>query len=241
METRCLIIDDEPPARELLASYISRLDDFKICGRFGNAMDAFNFIQKNEVDLLFVDIHMPRMNGLELIKGLIHRPKTIITTAYREYAAEGFDLEILDYLVKPIVFDRFLKSITRYNHTVMQEQQPNTSFNEAYMFFRVEKEMVKIYLKDIHYIESIQDYIKIVTLKKTYITYIRIGFMEEKLPEGHFVRIHKSFIIPIHLVESFTHNSVKVSGHQLPLGRVFKQGFINMLGGYNAAQTDKLN
>jgi len=234
MVTKCLIVDDEPPARELLASYISRLEDYKICGQYGNAIEAFNFMQKNEVDLLFVDIHMPRMNGIELIKGLLNRPKTIITTAYREYAAEGFDLAILDYLVKPIVFDRFLKSITKYNHTLLQERESNSSFEEAYMFFKVEKEMVKIFLKDILYIESIQDYIKIITAKKTYITYVRIGFMGEKLPEGHFVRIHKSYIIPIHRVESFTHNSVNVAGRQLPVGRVFKQSFMNVLGNHGS-------
>lgn len=222
-------MDDEPPARELLASYIDRLEGYKVCGAFGKSLEAFNYLHANKVDLLFVDIHMPRMNGLDLIKSLMHRPKVIITTAYREYAAEGFDLAILDYLVKPVSFDRFLRSISRYSHSLLQAPENKHSLEEAYMFFKVDREMVKVRLQDILYIESLQDYIKIVTPEKNLITYTRIGFMEDKLPDGHFVRIHKSFIIPLQRVEAFRHDNVKVAGYNLPVGRVFKQNFIEAL------------
>lgn len=229
MAIKCLIVDDEPPARELIKTYIDRLEGFEVCDSFSNGIEGFNYMQKNKIDLLFVDIQMPRMNGMELIKSMIHRPKIIITSAYREYAAEGFDLAILDYLVKPIVFERFLKSISKYNKSVVKEVESNFSYEETYMFFKVEREMVKIYLKDIVFIESIQDYIKIITPKKTYITYTRIGYMDKKLPDNHFVRIHKSFIIPLEYVESYTHNTVIVKGKHLPIGRVYKQKFLSSL------------
>lgn len=229
METKCLIVDDEPPARELIKSYLERLTGYTICGSFGNSQEAFHYLNTNQVDLLFVDIDMPQMNGLELIKGLVQRPRTVITTAYREYAADGFDLNILDYLVKPVSFERFLQSISRYNHSLALNMNTTHSLDDAYMFFKVERDMVKIYLKDILFIESLQDYIKIVTSEKTYITYTRIGFMEDKLPEAHFVRIHKSYIIAIASVESFRHDGVSLAGVQLPIGRVFKQNFMDAL------------
>ncbi len=225
-----MIVDDEPPARELIKSYIERVEGFKICAEFSNAIDGYNYLQKGTVDLLFIDIQMPKMTGIELIRSLVDRPKIIVTTAYREYAAEGFDLSILDYLVKPIVFNRFLQAISKYNQFTLSETAfPGTLFEESYMFFRVEKQMVKIYLKEIEYIESIQDYIKIITSEKTYITYTRIGFMDEKLPESHFVRIHKSFIVPLNKVNSFTHNTVIINDKQLPVGRVYKQRFLTSL------------
>lgn len=229
MQTKCIIVDDEPPARELLASYIERVEQLKVSGQFSNAMEAFNYLHSNTVDLLFVDIQMPKMNGLDLIKSLTNRPKIIITTAYREFAAEGFDLAILDYLVKPISFDRFLRSISRYSYSQHTGTEQENSLKDAYMFFKVDRNMVKIYLDEIMHIESLQDYIKIVTLNDTYVTYLRIGFMEDKLPEGHFIRIHKSYIIPIARVESFRHDRVTVAGHEFPIGRVFKQAFIKAL------------
>lgn len=229
MDVKCLIIDDEPPARELIKTYLNRLEGFEVCDVFSNGIEAFNYIQKNQIDLLFVDIQMPLMNGIELIKSVPHGPKIIVTSAYREYAAEGFDLSILDYLVKPIVFERFLKSISKYNNSIVKEVVTRSSYEESYMFFRVDREMVKIYLKDIDYVESIQDYIKIITTNKTYITYVRIGYMDKKLPDTHFVRIHKSFIIPLEYIESYTHNSVMVKGKHLPVGRVYKQNFLSSL------------
>lgn len=227
MKIKCLIVDDEPPARDLLVAYVSRLDDLELGGQCSSATDAFSFLQKNEVDLVFLDISMPRMTGLELIKSLSRRPQIVLTTAYREYAVEAFDLEVLDYLVKPIPFERFLKSIARYHQLLPSERPVETplsgAFQQAYLFLKVNKDMVKIFLKDILYIESIRDYLKVVTAEKTYVTYLRIGYMEEKLPEGHFVRIHKSYIIPLAKVEAFRYDTVKIAEHRLPVGRSYKQ------------------
>jgi DNA-binding LytR/AlgR family response regulator len=231
VKIQCLIVDDEPPARELLVSYIEKMDDLEIRGQCSNALEAFAFIQKNPVNIMFLDIQMPRMNGLELIKSLQERPRIILTTAYREYAVEGFELDVLDYLVKPISFERFLKSISKY-HQYNNLKQPAASenndeaFEKAYMYFKVNKDLVKIFLKEIIYIESIKDYVKIVTVGRSVITYQRIGYMEEKLPENKFVRIHKSYIISVDKIISYNNEEVNVQSFSLPIGRNYKQQFL---------------
>lgn len=231
MKIQCLIVDDEPPARELLTSYIEKMDDLEICGQCGNALEAFAFIQKNPVNILFLDIQMPRMNGLELIKSLQERPRIILTTAYREFAVEGFELDVLDYLVKPISFERFLKSISKYHqYNILKQPAVNENneeaYDKAYMYFKVNKDLVKIFLKEIIYIESIKDYVKIVTPLKSFITYQRIGYMEEKLPENRFVRIHKSYIISVDKIVSYNNEEVNVQSFSLPIGRNYKQQFL---------------
>jgi DNA-binding LytR/AlgR family response regulator len=234
MKIKCLLADDEPPARELLASYINRLDDLEVSVQCTDALETFNFLQKNEIDLLFLDIQMPGMNGLELIKSLHHKPHIVLTTAYREYAVEGFELDVLDYLVKPVSFERFLKTISKYHHYSVSNNSTDAksepaTFETAYMFFKVNKEMIKIFLKDILYIESIKDYIRIVTDDKSYITYQRINYMEEKLPENRFARIHKSFIVALPKIKTFRSDTVKIGALDLPVGRHYKKKFTETL------------
>lgn len=234
MKIKCLIADDEPPARELLVSYITRLDQLEIVGQCANALETFEFLQKKEIDLLFLDIQMPKMSGLELIKSLHNRPGIVLTTAFREYAVEGFELDVLDYLVKPVSFERFLKTISKYNHYYSggntNESSPLADpFDSAYMFFKVNKDMVKIYLKEIIYIESIKDYLKIVTQEKSYITYQRISYMEEKLPENRFIRIHKSYIIAHDKIRTFRNDMLKIGNADLPVGRFYRQKFVETL------------
>lgn len=228
METKCLVIDDEPPARDLLVSYIKNIEGLTLVGQFGNAIEAFNYLQTNNVGLMFLDIQMPGMSGMELIKSLQYPPRIVLTTAYREYASDGYDLDVLDYLVKPISFSRFMKAIAKYHHYHLNHndaEQLKKNFNEAYFFIKVNKEQVKIFYKDILYIESIKDYLKIITLTKTYITYDRLMYMEEKLPEDKFLRIHKSYIIAIDKVTIIRHDSVIINDKELPIGRVYKQNF----------------
>ena len=234
MKIRCLVIDDEPPARELLSSYLARLDDFEVVNQFGNALDAFAFLQKNTVDLIFLDIQMPGMTGLELIESLHHPPRVVLTTAFREYATDGFDLDVLDYLVKPISFSRFMKAIGKFHHYFSKSPEDTLedekTFNQAYFFIKVNKEQVKILYKEILYIESIKDYLKIITTEKTYITYDRLMYMEEKLPEGRFLRIHKSYIVPLGKIKAFRNDSVTIGDIELPVGRVYKQKFLDAFG-----------
>jgi DNA-binding LytR/AlgR family response regulator len=234
MKTTCLIADDEPLARELLEGYVGSLDNLELKGVCKNAMETFAFLQRQPVQLLFLDIEMPRITGLDLIRSLHERPSVIITTAYREFAADGFELEVLDYLVKPISFDRFLKSVSRFYHYHQRARPSDTvpeenAFDKAYMYCKVNRELVRIYLKDILFIESIRDYVRIVTGTQQYVTYQRISYMEEKLPAEKFVRIHKSFIVSLQHIHSYNTETVSVGPHALPLGRNYKDTFRKLL------------
>ncbi len=234
MKIKCLLVDDEPPANDLIASYIDRMDDLEIVGKCNNAIEAFNYLQKTKVDILFLDIQMPKMTGLDLIRSLQERPRIVITTAYREFAADGFDLDVLDYLVKPVSFDRFLKAIAKYNQqnilrqVEVAEKTPD-AFEKAYMYFKVNKDVKKVFLKDIIYIESVKDYVKIVTTGRALITYQRLSYMEEKLPENKFLRIHKSYIIASDKITSYNNDMVQIDQYSLPLGRSYKQSFLKFI------------
>lgn len=236
MKTQCLIVDDEPLARDLLRSYIEKVEELEISDQCGNALEAFAFLQKKTVDLLFLDIQMPKMNGLELIKSLHQRPKIIITTAFREYAVDGFELDVLDYLVKPVSFDRFLKSVAKYNHysSLQKGTEPTTdsdTFENAYMYVKVNKDMIKVFLKDIIYIESIRDYLKIILENGSLITYQRISYMEENLPEERFLRVHKSYIAALDKIVSYRNDTIYIGNFTLPIGRIYKQNFLRRLSG----------
>ncbi|MBE7170358.1 MAG: response regulator transcription factor [Williamsia sp.] len=229
---RCLIVDDEEPARELIKLHLSGLEDFEVVASFNNALDAFVLLQKEGIDLVFLDIRMPKVSGLELIRSLKWSPKIILTTAYREYAADAFDWEVFDYLVKPITQERFMKSIAKFMHywSSQAEARETTKSNDgAYLFFKVGREQVKIMLKDILYIEGLADYIKVHTADKSYIASEKLGFMEEKLPFNLFTRIHKSFIVALDKITSFNADQVMLHDKSLPLGRLFKASFFKTI------------
>jgi DNA-binding LytR/AlgR family response regulator len=232
MKNRCIIVDDEPPARELLASYVSRLENFEIVGQFGNALETFSILQGGSIDLMFLDIQMPGMSGLELIRSLRYVPSVILTTAFRDYATEGFDLDVCDYLVKPVSFERFMKAVSKYHQyspRFFADESAKSDFQPAYVFIKVNKEQIKIFLDDILYIESIKDYLRIHTKSKSYITYLRLNYMLEKLPESSFVRIHKSYIVSVKCIRAFRSGSVRIDDKELPVGRFYKKNFLDNL------------
>ena len=225
----CVVIDDEEPARELIRLHLSNLQDFVLLAAFDNAVDGFNFLQKNTVDLLFLDIQMPRVSGLELIRSLKTCPKVILTTAFREYAVEAFELDVIDYLVKPVTQERFMKAISKFNHynaIPIGKTDASDDFDKAYIFLKVGKEQTKVYLKDILYIEGLKDFIKVHTPQKTFVASERISYMEDKLPENKFVRVHKSFIIALGKITGIQAEQVLLGDIALPLGRVFKKDFM---------------
>lgn len=222
----CLIVEDEPLAAELLKSYIQKVPDLTLTAHCDSAVDAFGVLQRQNIELMFLDIRLPRLTGLELLKTLQQPPPVILTTAYRDYAVESYDYDVLDYLVKPIQFDRFLKAVGKYY--LRQTAQapiapaPADAFEHAYLFFRVDREQQKVWLRDILYIEGLGDYVKVFTTAGPMVTYERLSYLEEKLPEEHFLRVHKSYIICTDKVQSFTGSVVKIAGKRIPVGRMYK-------------------
>ena len=232
--TNCIVVDDERPARELIALHLSELKDFSLIASFDNAVEAFTFMQKNVVDLAFLDIQMPKLSGLNLVKSLQAPPKIIFTTAYREYAADAFDLDALDYLIKPITNERFMKAISKFNQSqngVPEKPPVRDDATDAYLFLKTGTGQTKVFVKDILYIEGLRDYTKVHTPAKTIIASERLHYMEQKLPEHKFARIHKSFIVALNKITHYTSDQITIVNAILPVGRVFKNEFLKRLLG----------
>jgi DNA-binding LytR/AlgR family response regulator len=226
---QCLIIDDEPPAREILKEHIAGVELLELAGDCSNAVEGLSFLQRRSVDLLFLDIQMPHILGTSFMRILKNPPKVIFTTAFREFAVEGFELNAVDYLVKPISFDRFLQAINKiFNLKLIVAGKTShlgeqvTEGSHPFLYFRVDRKMVKVYLEDILFIESLKDYIKVVTTGKTIVTKQPISSLEEMLPKNVFLRVHRSFIIAVDKIDSFNADTVEIGKTEIPIGRSFK-------------------
>ncbi|MBS2096947.1 LytR/AlgR family response regulator transcription factor [Carboxylicivirga linearis] len=232
---KCLIVDDEDLAIDVLEEYVSRIDYLELAGSCRNAMEAMAFLNEHKVDLVFLDIQMPGLTGLQLLKNITDRPEVILTTAYSEYALEGFELQVLDYLIKPIPFDRFVKAINRFfqvrkSPITLSESSQSSTNNEAFIFVKSDKMMVKILLREITYVESLRNYVAInMNNGKIIKTMNTISNIEEKLPETNFLRVHRSFIIAIDKIDSFTSGSFKINSEIIPIGRQYKELVKNRL------------
>ncbi|WP_295768061.1 response regulator transcription factor [uncultured Mucilaginibacter sp.] len=229
MKIRTLIVDDEPHAIEIIDKYLSNFGDVEVTGRCSDAMQAFKMLQQKHVDLMFLDIKMPGINGTDLLRSIKNPPKVIFTTAYSEYALEGFELNAVDYLLKPIPFERFLRAMDKVYqlndsksgvHLAHENLAVNT---DAYLYIKVDRKTIKLNINDILWIESLRDYVKVVTDSEVYISKQKISFLEEMLPERRFVRIHRSFIVSLNKIGSFYSGAIEINGHQLPIGRNYKQ------------------
>ena len=235
MNLTCYIIDDEPLAIEVIENHVSKIDGLEVVATFQNAVKAFQALRETKVDVLFLDIQMPRLTGIEFLKTLKNPPKVIFTTAYREYALEGFELDVVDYLLKPISFNRFLKAVDKVFDSLEPSKPalefiPESPHNPHFVFVPSEKKNIKVCLDEIEYIESKRDYILIKTTKKEVFTHQTITYMEERLPENQFLRVHRSFIINIKRIESWNHHEVEVGEETIPIGRTFKQNAVKKLG-----------
>ncbi len=235
MKTNCLIIDDEPLARDLIRSHINKLENFEVVAECGDAMKALQELRNRHVDLMFMDIQMPQITGIEFLKTLKNPPKVVITTAYREYALEGFELDVVDYLLKPITFERFLKSVNKYYQVAQEETttvtpsaEPNQQ-EEAFIYVKENKRVIKVHLNEILYVEGLSEYVQIYTDKRKIITKTSMTNMVEKLPTDGFLRIHKSYIISLSKIEAFTAHSIEVPGKELPIGRSYKNTVLDTL------------
>ena len=234
---KCIIVDDEPLAIEILEAYVGKVEQLEIAGTFRNAVSAFAFLQANAVDLIFLDIQMPKLTGIDFLKTLKDPPKVIFTTAYRDYAVDGFELEVVDYLLKPIPFERFLKAVAKVLHKPSAQAQPAPSKTEStqdsFVYFKVDKKMIKTRMADILYIESIKDYVKVKTAEKDIITQQKISYLEESLPKDLFLRIHRSFIINLTKVDAYTATDVELGKHHIPIGRNYKNDVSRVLSQFN--------
>ena len=226
MKIKCIIIDDEPLAVSVIKNHLSEFQNMELLATFNTPIAALPIIERKEVDVIFLDINMPKMSGLEFLKSLKNKPHIVITTAYREYAVESFDLDVLDYLVKPIPFGRFLKAINKITNQVQLEKEivkDNPLKEEAFIFLKVDKKLMKIKLNDILYIESLKDYIKVITTLGDYLVHKSMTSISEELPQENFLRIHRSFTIAISKITSVEGNSIEIANKRIPIGRNYLQ------------------
>ena len=227
----CIIVDDEPTARDIIETHLCAIHQIEIIAKCSSALEAFNIINQNKVDLIFLDIHMPDISGISFAKSINKDIKIIFTTAYREYAIEGFDLHAVDYLLKPIPFDRLLKAVNNYfdvYHKAPVTIEKETPISD-FIFVRSDRRMKKINFDDILYIESYSDYLKIHCTSETIITRENISIIEAKLPQEYFVRVHRSYIVSINHIESFSNEELIINKKSIPISRSYKEEVIKFL------------
>ena len=226
---KCIIVEDEPLAVKVLADYISQTPFLELQETFKDAILATDYLRNNNVDLIFLDIHLPKLKGMAFLKTLTNPPAVIITTAYHQYAVEGFSLNVTDYLLKPFEFERFLIAVTKVKTLQTEKQKPDESEEKRdFIFLNVQKKKVKILYAEILYIESQKEYIKIVTTKKEYISKMSTHEIESLLPANLFKRIHRSFIVSVSKIESYTAEAVEMNGISIPIGRGYRDVIENL-------------
>ncbi len=223
MNLNCIIIDDEPLAIRVIENHLKEFKNFSIIGKFNNPVDALPVIENNQVDVVFLDINMSKMNGLAFLRSISITSYVIITTAYREYAVDSFELDVLDYLVKPIPFNRFMKSINKLNQQIFLKQNAKkiTTEPETFIFLKVDKKLIKIKYQDILYIESLKDYIKVFTVDNFFVVHKSLTSITEELPSKKFLRIHRSYTISLDKVDSVEGNLVAIGEKKITIGRKY--------------------
>ncbi len=234
MEIKCLIIDDEPAAIRVVASFLEKLSNFKIAGKCKSAFEAITMLNNNNIDLLFLDINMPGMSGMDLLKMLRNPPVVIITTAYREYAVESFELEVIDYLHKPFSFDRFFKAAQRAQEKLVSYKDAKNNENsdlsqeKDFLFIKSDKKHYKIKFDELLFIESMGDYCKFITKQKTYLSYITLKKLLDVLPNT-FIRVHKSYIVQLNKIIMVEGNTIKIHSSEIPIGYSYRKDFLKYL------------
>ena len=223
VQLTCLIIDDEPLAQDIIENYLTNFSFVKLVAKCDNALIALDWIKKQKIDLVFLDVSMPFISGIEFIRTLKNPPAVILTTAHKQFALEGYELNVVDYLLKPISFERFLMAINKLTLDVPETPKPviTNARNDSFIYVKSEKKNVKILLKEILFIESLKDYIKIHTTNKTIITQVAISTIEQRLPDN-FLRVHRSFIVARDKITAYTQHDIEIGKLQIPIGRNYK-------------------
>ncbi len=234
---RCIIVDDEPLALDILENYIQRVPHLNLVKRCKNALEAYDFLQRESVDLIFLDIHMPELTGIDFLKSLSSRPLVIFTTAYSNYAMEGFNLDVLDYLLKPIAFDRFLKAVDKASRLLLSEAEEATELRqeakEDFLFVKSEGKMVRVRFEDVLFVEGMKDYVQIQMTDQRLIVHQTMKNMERALPADRFLRIHKSYLVAVGKIESLDGNLVEVGRHKLSVGASYRDELLAHIQRYN--------
>lgn len=233
----CIIVEDEPLAAEVLEDYIKQVPFLELKSICPDAIFAMEILQKQKIDVVFLDIHLPKLKGLDFIRTLKNPPRIIVTTAYREYAIEGYELNVVDYLVKPVNFNRFLMAVnklkTESGGDILFPSAAAAPPERLHLFINVNKKMVKIYLDEILFIESKKEYISIVTKEKSFLTKFQLGEIEEQLSRNNFIRVHRSFLISKTKIDAFTATEIEIAGLRIPIGRSYKELILSILGDTN--------
>ena len=237
---RCLVIDDEAPARRVVIKYLSDLKGYDVLAECKNAFEAMEAINEHEPDLIFLDINMPKLSGLKLLESLKNPPLVIITTAYREYAVEGFELDVVDYLHKPFSLPRFIQALTKAKERLNQSAPEATEVkiggqsDPGFIFLKHEGEVVRVDVKDIDYVEAVGDYVQVVTTSRKLLSYLSMKKMMVLLEESHFYRVHKSFIVNLRKISSITGNTIFLKSKGIPIGGNYRSGFMDVIKSHMA-------
>lgn len=226
---RCVIIEDEPLAAELLTDYLREVPDFELVAHCRDVMSASSVLRNEKIDVLFVDIHLPKIKGIDFVRSIQNQYQIILTTAYDQYAVEGFSLNVVDYLLKPIGFNRFLQALQKVKKNVIPSEDVTTPVESPYQYFNVDKKQVRVKMEDVLFIESLKEYIRIHTTQGRLVTKLPIGEAETLFAPHHFIRVHKSYIISLDKVSAFGATNIDVQGHSIPIGRSYKEYVIKRL------------
>lgn len=229
----CIIVDDEPTAREIIAGHLERISQIEILGSCESAGEAFGLINAHKVDLIFLDINMPEISGLSFARSINPEIKIIFTTAYRDYAVDGFDLQAVDYLLKPISFERLLRAVNTFSNMHFRKGvhqfSSDKEVQQDFMFVRADRKMIRINFADIYFIESLKDYLKIHIRNGSVLIRETISNIEKELPDSNFMRIHRSFIVSLTSLDSYTNEHLEVAGKALPISRSYKSAVLEKL------------
>ncbi|MEO5593532.1 MAG: LytTR family DNA-binding domain-containing protein [Chitinophagaceae bacterium] len=228
---KCIVIEDEPLAADVLQDYIAAIPFLQLTQIYPDAIKAFEGLHENTTDVIFLDMHLPKLHGLDFLKALANLPQVIITTAYHDFALQGYDYSVVDYLLKPIEFERFLKAVNKLNTPNPLIKQPASvlSPQNDHLFLNSNNKKVRVYFKDILFIESMKEYVEITTTEKSIVTNMQLGEIEELLPRSAFIRIHRSFVVAKDKIEAYTATTVEINKHIIPIGRSYKETLMHVL------------
>ncbi len=233
MKLKCVVVDDEPLARDLIVSYVLSTPELELIAECSNALEAQSYVQSGELDLLFLDIEMPLISGMDFLRSMKNPPKVIITTAYSEYAVQGFEQNVLDYLVKPISFDRFYRAVSRafpdIPDTPVVDKSQEVAKDNEYLFVKANNRIHRVRFNDILFVEGANEYLKIHTASQKFMALLSLSKLFDSLPQGEFIRTHRSFIVHINKIDSIEGNTINIGDHQIPISKGKKEEFNQML------------